>query len=487
MNIQQKVVKGVFWSVIQHWGSQTISFVVFSLLARLLAPEEFGLVALASVFIAFMEIVLDQGMSQAIIQRRELEAEHLDTAFWANLTVGISLTVFSIIFAVPVAKLFNHPQLAPILQWLSLTFFFNAFSCVQQAIFHRQLAFKAVAARSLFATLGAGTVGVIMALNGFGVWSLVGQKLTGALVGALVLWGASDWRPKFHVSVKHFKELFAFGINTMGFNIVNFFNRRADDFLIGYFLGAVALGYYTIAYRVLLVMTQLLITVSNQVALPAFSKLQAEPERLQRAFYTVTELTSLVAFPTFIGASVLAPEVLQVLFGTKWQPSIPVMQVLAFIGILHSMFNFNSTVMMAKGKPSWRLGVNSVNAVINVIAFAMVTRWGIVAVASAYVIGGYLTFPISIYLVRKLITLEPITYLRQYSIPIAGTLVMAVTILVAKHFLSSLMNLPALLAIYIIIGAVTYVLTIFLIAPNLFRQIIDFVRVAAPWKKFKSS
>jgi PST family polysaccharide transporter len=486
MNIRQKAVKGVFWSVIQHWGSQTISFVVFSLLARLLDPEGFGLVALASVFIAFMEIVLDQGLSQAIIQRQELDPEHLDTAFWANLTVGILLTTFSITFAEPVANLFNHPQLAPILRWLSLSFLFNAFSCVQQAIFHRQLAFKFVAMRSLFATLGAGIVGVIMALAGFGVWSLVGQKLTGALVGAVVLWGASDWRPKFHVSVKHFRELFAFGVSQMGFNIVNFFNRRADDFLIGYFLGPVALGYYTIAYRVLLVMTQLLITVTNQVALPTFSKLQAEPERLQSAFYTVTKLTSLIAFPTFVGVAVLAPEVVQVLFGSKWQPSVPVMQVLAFIGILHSMFNFNSTVMMAKGKPSWRLGVNCLNAVVNVIAFAIVTRWGIVAVASAYVIGGYLTFPISIYLVRKLIPLKLFTYLRQYAIPIAGTLVMAITILGVKHFLSNLINLPTSLAVYITIGAVAYALTIFLIAPNIFRQIMDFVQLGAPkfkWRK----
>lgn len=483
MNIRQKAVKGVFWSVIQHWGSQTISFVVFSLLARLLDPEGFGLVALASVFIAFMEIVLDQGLSQAIIQRQELDPEHLDTAFWANLTVGILLTTFSMTFAEPVAMLFNHPQLTPILRWLSLSFLFNALSCIQQAIFHRQLAFKFVAMRSLFATLGAGIVGVIMALAGFGVWSLVGQKLTGAVVGALVLWGASDWRPKFHVSVKHFRELFAFGISQMGFNIVNFFNRRSDDFLIGYFLGPVALGYYTIAYRVLLVMTQLLITVTSQVALPTFSKLQAEPERLQRAFYTVTQLTSLVAFPTFVGVAVLAPEVVQVLFGSQWQPSVPVMQVLAFIGILHSMFNFNSTVMMAKGKPSWRLGVNCLNAVVNVIAFAMVTRWGIVAVASAYVIGGYLTFPISIYLVRKLIPLQLITYLRQYTIPIAGTLVMAITILGVKHFLSNLINTPTSLAVYITIGAVTYAIVIFLIAPNQFQQIMNVVRLGVP--KFK--
>ncbi|MEW5858966.1 MAG: MOP flippase family protein [Cyanobacteriota bacterium] len=476
MSIGKKAVKGVVWSVIQHWGSQTISFLVFSLLARLLEPEGFGLVALASVFIAFMEIFLDQGLTQAIVQRNELDPEHLDSAFWANLTVGILLTIFGIAFAEPIANLFNNPQLEPIIQWLSLSFLFGAFSRVQQAIFHRKLAFKVVAVRSLAATLLGGTVGVVMAFQGFGVWSLVGQRLTNDLTGAVVLWGSSDWRPKFNVSVKHFKELFAFGINMVGFNIVNFFNRRADDFLIGYFLGTVALGYYTVAYRILWVMTQLLVTVTSQVALPTFSRLQEEPERLQRAFYTVTQFTSLIAFPSFLGVAVLAPELVQVLFGSKWQPSIPVMQVLAFIGILHSMIYFNSTVMMAKGKPSWRFGVNCLNAVINVIAFAVVTRWGIVAVALAYVISGYLVFPISLYLVRKLIPLQIITYLRQYIIPLTGTLVMVMTIWGARHLFGGLMNSVTFLIVGIGIGAIAYILTIFLIAPKVFREALDFVQ-----------
>jgi PST family polysaccharide transporter len=152
------------------------------------------------------------------------------------------------------------------------------------------------------------------------------------------------------------------------------------------------------------------------------------------------------------------------------------MQVLAFVGILHSMFNFNCTVMMAKGKPAWRLGVNCLTAVVNVIGFVLVTRWGVVAVALAYVVGSYLTFPVSIYVVRKLIPLQPIAYLRQYTIAIAATSVMVGTILAAKYLLNGLLALPASLAIYTLIGAVIYALTIFLIAPKLFRQIMSFTR-----------
>ena len=297
MNLRQKAVKGVVWSAIQSWGRQAIAFIVFALLARLLAPEVFGLVALAGVFLAFTQVFLDQGFADAIIQRQQLDPEHLDTAFWTNLCIGLLLTLLGIAVAGLVADLFNQPQLTPIIRWLSLSFLLRALSAVQDAIFRRNLAFKALAVRSLMAVFAGGLVGVTMAFMGFGVWSLVGQQLVDSLVQVIVLWLASDWRPRINFSAKHFKDLFSFGINVVGINILNFLNTRSDDFLIGYFLGSVALGYYSIAYRLLLIVAQLLIGVINGLAMPVFSRLQGEPEQLRKAFYTGTQLCSLVAFP----------------------------------------------------------------------------------------------------------------------------------------------------------------------------------------------
>lgn len=289
-----------------------------------------------------------------------------------------------------IADLFKEPQIAPIIRCLSLGFIISAFSSVQEATFQRKLAFKSLAIRSLIAVVIGGIVGVTMAFMGFGVWSLVGQQLANSFVQVLVLWSVSDWRPGFRFSPKHFKELFSFGVNVMGMNLFNFLNRRSDDFLIGYFLGSIALGYYSVAYRLLLILTQLLTTIIVKVSLPTFSRLQQEPERLRNALYKAIQLTSLITFPGFLATVILAPELVTVIFGQEWSPSIPVMQVLNLIGILYAYFYFNGSVMMAVGKPSWKLALDFIQAVSNVIAFAIAVQWGIVAVAAAYVIRGYL-------------------------------------------------------------------------------------------------
>ncbi len=487
MNLRQQAAQGIFWSAIQKFGNQAISFIVFFCLARLLEPEAFGLIALASVFLAFVQIFLNQGFAEAIVQREELEAEHLDTAFWVSLSISIFLTIISISVSGFVAEGFHQPELTPIIRWLSLGFLLSAFKSVQQAIFRRNLAFKALATRSLVAAFAGGLVGVTMAFFGFGVWSLVGQQLTNNIAGILVLWWASDWKPGFKVSQKHFQELFHFGINILGFNLLNFFNRRSDDFLIGYFLGTTALGYYTIAYRLLLLMTNLLTNTMAQVALPTFSRLQSQPEKMRQAFYTATQLSSLVAFPAFLGMAILAPELVPVVFGDNWLPSVPVMQILAFIGILHAIEYFNQSVILAMGKPSWRLMINAINALGNVIAFVIVVRWGILAVAAAYVIRGYLLLPLPLWAINQLIQINFKTYWSQFIAPLIGALTMVGVITALKIYVGHMLILPGLIAVCTGVGILVYGMMIKLIAPQLFQQVLTLTISLIPRRKSRQT
>jgi len=483
MNIKQKAIQGVVWSVIQNWGSQAGSLIVFLILARLLTPEAFGLVALANVFLAFMQIFLEQGFTQALIQRQELEPEHLDTAFWTNFFSGILLTIIGFAFASSVANIFNQPKLIPILQCFSGLFVINSLSHVHQAILSRELAFKIMAVRTLIGILIGGIVGVVMAVSGFGVWSLVSQQVVFETVCVIVMWQAVDWRPKLKFSQKHFQELFHFGINVVGFKFLKFFNKRSDNLLIGYFLGEVALGYYAIAYRVLQVMTQLLVSTSNQVALPTFSKLQALPERFRQAFYKATQFTSLIAFPTFIGMATLTPELVTFLFGKEWLPSIPVMQILAFSGIIHTLSYFNASVFMAMGKPSWRLWLSFIEALFSIVACLFAVQWGIVAVALAYVISIYLVFPISQAAVSKLIHVPILIYLQQFMTSLMASTVMATAILMTKYFLVNFLDAKFILLIGTMIGIIVYSLTIRLIDPKLFQYVWELFRIVFSKKK----
>lgn len=461
MSIKAKAVRGAFWSAIQGWGSQIGSLIVFLVLTRLLAPEDFGLVALANVFMAFMQIFLDGGFAQALIQRQELEKEHLDTAFWTNLCIGILLSAIGIAAASSVAEFFSEPKLTPVLQGFSILFTITSFRGVQQAFLERQFAYKAIAARSLIGTFIGGLVGIVVALKGFGVWSLVIQQLIAELVGTIVLWGVSEWRPQWQFSTKHFQHLFGFGINVLAFNFLGFINNRADDLLIGYFLGSVALGYYAIAYRVLTIMTQLLVNSTSQVALPAFSRLQTEPDRFRNAFYRVTQMTSAIAFPIFLGIFTVAPEIVKVLFGEQWLPSVPVLQVLAFVGLLRSVTYFKGSVFMALGKPSWKLWLGLLSAGLNLIGFFIAVRWGIVAVAWAYLARACIVFPISQQAISRLIHIPLLGYLRQFVTPLLSSLAMVVAILGIKQIFGSFFNSLILLSISAIVGAIVYGLSIY--------------------------
>ncbi|NEZ58352.1 MOP flippase family protein [Adonisia turfae] len=470
MSLRQKAIQGAMWSAIEKWGAQLVSTAIFLLLARLLGAEAFGLVALANVFMYFMQIFLDQGFAQAIIQKDKLEPEHLDTAFWTSVLMGALFLLAVLAGAGAVANFYSEPELAPIIRWMSISFLFAGLSSVQSAILQRNMQFKVFAARSLVATAACGVAGIGAALMGLGVWSLVIKEIVFGSTGALMLWSSSDWRPGFRFSPQHFRELFSFGINIIGFNFLNFLNRRSDDLLIGYFLGTVALGYYNVAYRLLLIMIKLLTNVTAQVALPTFSRLQKEPERMRNAFYRVTRYTSFVSFPAFLGMAVLAPELIQTLFGPEWLPSVSVMQILALIGILQSVQYFSGTVLLAMNKPLWRLRVIFMITVCNVIGFFISVRWGITAVAASYVICVYIFSPVFLVLIKKLIDIDFRKYFSQYITPLLSSLLMMAFILGAKRIFYDWNNAYITLITYMTIGTVAYLFGVMFLSPNLLSQ-----------------
>ena len=292
---------------------------------------------------------------------------------------------------------------------------------------------------------------------------------------------AANGDPGTQISRSHFRELFSFGINITGISFLNFFNRRADDLLIGYYLGPVALGYYSVAYRLLLLILQV-DNWSNQPSRTTnfFSPCRQQPERIRSAFYKVTKYTSLVSFPIFFGMAAIAPELVKVVFGEEWLPSVPVMQILACMGIWQSVSIFNAKVIVAMGKPDWQFKFYLITAIVNVVSFLLVVEWGIVAVAAAYTIRAYLFSPIPIYLVKKLINIEFVTYWQQYITPFISSVVMAIAISGLKYLLIEKVNDVETLAICTISGIVFYGTIIFLFAPKLSKEMFSLIRLTLP-------
>ncbi|ASC72504.1 Teichuronic acid biosynthesis protein TuaB [Halomicronema hongdechloris C2206] len=471
MNFKAQVIKGAIWSLIQGWGTQFGSLAVFFLLARLLTPEAFGLVALANVFLAFMQVFLSQGFADAIVQKEGLKSEHLDAAFWTSLALGSALMVIGLATSTQIANLFQKPQLASVLSWFSIILLINSLCSVHQAQLQRQFAFRALALRHLVGIVGGGIIGIIMALNGLGVWALVGQQFTQELVGVIVLWNAVDWKPKLNFSVEHWQELLNFGLNQLGFGLLGFINNRADDFLIGFYLGPTSLGYYSLAYRILSAMTNLLINSSNQVALPTFSRLQNNLERCRIAFCSATKLSSALAFPTFCCIALLSPEFITLLFGEQWLPSVPVLQVLSIVGALRSVTYFKSSVFLAMGKPSWKLRLGVVSSTLNIVGFFVAVRWGIVAVSIAYLVRACIMFPISQLAVSKLISVSFNKYLKQFIPSVVSTLVMIFCMTLISNLTEDLSNLAIKILCVSSAGLTAYILALYCFEPKFFERI----------------
>jgi O-antigen/teichoic acid export membrane protein len=471
---------GVGWTTIQTTGSRAISAAVFVLLARLLEPAAFGLVSLATVFVTFIQIFVEQGFGRAIVQRENLTKSHLDTAFWLSMAIGVCLTLFGIAIANPIAQLMREPSLAPVLRALSPTLFITGLASVPEAVLMRRLAFRSLALRMLAGIAVGGAVAVASAFAGFGVWSLVLQLLTQATVSTVVLWLAVPWRPGIEITRAALADLIGFGSSVVGIELLNFVNRQSDNFLIGAVLGPTALGYYSVGYRILLLLTDVLTRTIDAVTLPTFSRVQQEIPRLRRAYLMATGISSTVATPIYLLVAALAPSIIHGVFGAKWDPAIPVMQILAFIGLLHANLFFNTSVLLAVGQPRKALFLTGISAFSNFFAFAIAVHWGIVAVATAYVIRGYLFSPLPVSFVKHILGFSWSEYLPLPFTPVLCSIPMLFSIGGIELLVGN--RMPPLLALPILFstGLILYGLTLRIAAYSFLERAIEFIQPVFP-------
>jgi PST family polysaccharide transporter len=480
MNLREQAAQGVFWSAAANWGYQLTTLIVFAVLSRLLTPEAFGLVALASVFTALTKLIAEQGLADALVQRAELEPEHLDTAFWLSVAVGVGLAILLAASAWLIADVINEPDVAPVIMWLSTILLFTGLSSVQRAILARELRFASLAARTLTSVVIGGIVGVLAAMAGFGVWSLVAQLLTIEIVGVVALWTASDWRPRLRFSRRHLRDLLSFGANVVGYRLLRFANTRIDNLMVGSFLGATALGFYVVAYRLLDLLINLTTATIGSVAFPVMSRIQEDRPKVQNAYYKSIRLTSVMAFPLFAGLIAIAPEATRLVFGSQWDESVPVMRILAIAGLLQSILFVNNIVMKSLGKPSWRLGIMGVTAVLLVAAFWVAVQWGIVAVATALVIVTYVMAPAWLIGASRLINLSFGRYLRQIGPPFIATAVMTGAVFASKLAVAELSVLWQVVVL-VAVGVVTYTGGLwFLGGRPVAREALELARLAVP-------
>ena len=465
---QRGAVHGVFWTGLQSIGVRLFSLLVFIVLARLLAPSDFGLLAMAGVFVALGDTLVAQGFGTAITQREELEPEHESTAFWANMLAGTGLGGLLWVSAPSIAGLYGQEDLTSVIRWLSVALPLRGAVAVPVGLLQRRFEFRALAIRSVSAALAGGVAGVVAAYWGWGVYALVVQQLVGASLDVIVVWSAAAWWPRLAFSMRHLKDLVGFSSYLLASGLLGFVSRRADDFLIGVVLGDVALGIYSVAYRGLRILEQVLAKTGTVVAFSAFSRLQGQPERMREAFYQSTRAASVITMPVFVGVSMLAPFAVPLVFGEQYAQSGLVLQVLALIGIIHGVSYFDYAVYMGVGRPDVVLKLLAVNTVANVVLFFFAAPFGIVAVAAAYVARAYFLLPLNLLALRATIGISTRRYFANFVPALGACLAMAIAIWSVSWL--GLGDLKRLL-VSIAAGGLVYLLTLQRVAPALVQDL----------------
>jgi polysaccharide transporter, PST family len=468
--VSRSAVRGVAWLGIERVVDQFLAFAVFVVLGRLLDPHDFGVMAAATVVVFFLRVLVNTGFARALVQRGELTEEHVDAAFWMSLATGVLLAILTILSAPLLSDLFDEPDLAPVVRALSVVFVLAGLEGTQSALADRRMAFGVQATRRFIASIVSAAVGLGLAFGGAGVWALVGQLIALEATLVVALWSLTQWRPRLRFSWAHFHDLFAFGTNYVGIRALFNLSQNADNFLIGWILGPIALGFYVIAYRVLFVLTELVTQAVNQVALPTFSRFQDDRDRLHDAFYSAVTVGATAGWPVFAGLALVADRLIPFLFGDKWHASVPVMEALAATGAIQVVTVFTQNLAIATGHVRSEFRWSLFTTGVQLAAFAVTAHLGIVAVALGLGIANLVLWPMRVVRVALLTGISPLGYARRLVGPALATALMAAVVFAIQRALASAADGPALLA-EVAAGVLTYALVLPLVARDAFAKL----------------
>jgi PST family polysaccharide transporter len=435
-------------------GGQILSLVVSFTLAGILGPRTYGVVAMAIVYVAFIQMVQRQGMAAAIIQRKDLTGRHLDTAFWLVLGMSGVLSAGSLALAGWWAGVNDLPELQPIIAALSALVVIEALTTVQMALLTRQMRFRALAARTIIGVTAGGSVGITGALLGWDAWAIVAQQLTTATVSLIVLWVASGWRPRLRFSRHAARELLGFSTGSFLSSIAVFANNRADVLLIGLFFGPVVVGVYQLASRLI----DMVVTISSRpvqtLALPELSPHQDMPEEFARRLRRLMRVSAVTATPA-VGVLVACASPLIGLLGAEWDSAVPVLQILCVVGVVRIVIVLDGPLLQALGRPFVQAGVTWLAAAISIGTFTTAglllqdmseDRQALWVAASRAAIYGLLIFAIHMLVIARFTALTAWTTVAVYAAPLAAAALGAASGIGIAALLTSSPPLVGLLA-----------------------------------------
>ena len=416
------------WSAGARAAQHVLQFAFTAALARLLLPEDFGLVAMITVFTGFAAVLVDFGLAAALVQRPTLEERHRSAAFWMNLVAGLLLAGVLSALAPWLAVLYDEPRLRELAPVLSLNFVFSSTGLVQAALLQRAMNFRRLAGIQVVSTIVAGAVAVGAAVAGAGVWSLIVFTLASSLFASSALWLLSDWRPRLTAPGQAVRELWGFSGNLLGFSVINYWSRNADNLIVGKFAGPAALGIYSRAYYLMLMPLDQISQVVARVMFPALSRIQDDRPRVKRAYLRAVGIIGLLSFPLMAGLFAVAEPFVLTFYGGKWESVVPVLQILCVAGFLQPLGTTVGWIYLSQGRTDLQFRVGLFTNTLTVVSFAIGIHWGVHGVATAYAIRSYALMYVSFAIPGRLIDMRVSEVFRAARGALLAALVMAAVV-----------------------------------------------------------
>ena len=404
MSLRKKAFSGLFWTTINLFGGNVIRFIITTVLARILLPKDFGLIAMLAIVMAIASVIINGGLTQSLIRsEKKLNINDYSTVFIFNVTVGILIFILIYFLAPLISDFYEQYELTSILRVYSIIFILDAFSAVQLALLTKKLDFKSITYFKIPSLVISGSVGIFLAYKDFGVWSLVWSAISQSACLSLLVWFRSQWKPVFKFDVNKFKSHFDYGGKIMVTGLIDTIFTNSYALIIGKFFDPSQVGYYSRAEATQKLPLKSISSIVNKVTFPLFSTIQNDSNRLKEVYKKVLSMVIYVVAPTFIILAVLAEPLFVFLITDKWLQAVPYFQILCINGILFPIHYYNLEILSVKGRSDLVLNLEAIKKIALVLIIIISINYGVYGLIWGSVFHSFLAVIINTHYSNKLI------------------------------------------------------------------------------------
>jgi len=434
-SLKQKTVSGLLWSFIDNFANLGLNFIIGIILARLLNPEEFGLIGMITIFISISKSFINSGFGSALIRKKNCSQHDYSTVFYFNLAVGIIFYFLLFFSSYAIGNFFNQPQLENILKVLGFLIIIESLTMIQRTILTKRVDFKLQARISVISSVVSGIIAILMAYRGFGVWSLVALQLSRQAITSFLLWLWNNWKPRLIFSMESFKELFSFGSKLLVSGLIDTTFRNIYYLVIGKFFSAQDLGFYTRAQAFSNFPSQNLNRIISRVSYPVLADIQDDIPRLRINYQKLIRSTMFITFTLMLGMAAVAKPMVLTLIGEKWLPSVVYLQLLCFVGMFYPLHSLNLNMLQVEGRSDLFLKLEIIKKVLAVPVIAVGIFWGIKIMIAGMIINSMIAYFLNSYWSGRLIGYSSWQQIKDILPSFSLALIMASIVYLAGYFL----------------------------------------------------